>query len=508
MKMVQLFLVSVLLLLLNISYSQVEAPSFIADSLDQYIERALKDWQIPGVAVVVVKDGKVAFKKGYGYLETGKPEKVDENTLFMIASNTKAFTGMAMCMLENEGKCSLDDHVQKYLPDFKMKDPWVAQHLTLTDVMSHRIGMETFQGDFMYWESDLSSDEVVQKFGELTPMYDFRSKWGYCNAGFLVAGKCLEKIAGMPWSQFVRDSIVKPLEMNRTLVTTAELAGAKNLASAHTMVDGKLQVIPHCRIDNLGPAASITSSVNDMSHWLIALLDSGRYNGKHVIPFTAIRKSQYPNSIERRARHPFNTSHYVLYSLGWELRDYEGKEIVAHTGGVDGFVTSVTILPEEHLGIVVLTNTDANGFYEALKWEIIDAYLGLPYRDYSGFYLERYKFMWKMDADQLASWRDTVAMKLPLPLKASKLEGAYSHEVYGKATLTAKKDYLELTFEHHPELTGKLEYIGNDRFLCTYSSPLWGIKVFPFKIEDGKVKSFTLSVADFLEFTTYEFVKD
>jgi CubicO group peptidase (beta-lactamase class C family) len=185
-------------LIFDFAVAQNEVPSFISDSLDSYVERALTNWQIPGVALLVVRNGQVVVQKGYGYLEMDKPEKVDENTLFMIASNTKAFTGTAMCMLETEGKCSLDDRVQKYLPGFTMKDPWVAQHLTLADVMSHRIGMETFQGDFMYWESDLSSDEVIEKFGMLTPMYDFRTKWGYCNAGFLVAGECLEKISGEP----------------------------------------------------------------------------------------------------------------------------------------------------------------------------------------------------------------------------------------------------------------------------------------------------------------------
>jgi CubicO group peptidase (beta-lactamase class C family) len=488
--------------------AQTSVPAFITDSLDSYVERALAEWQIPGVAILVVKDGQVIVQKGYGFLESGKPEQVDENTLFMIASNTKAFTGTAMAILEQEGKCSLDDRVQKYLPGFKMKDPWVAEHITLTDVMSHRIGMETFQGDFMYWESDLSSDEVIEKFGMLTPMYDFRAKWGYCNAGFLIAGKCLEQITGMTWEQFIRDRIVNPLDMKRTLVMTAEIANAENLAAAHTLVNGKLQVIPHCQVDNIAPAASISSSVSDMSHWVIAQLDSGRYNGRQVIPWQAIRKAQYPRSIIRRAWHPFNKTHYSLYGMGWDLQDYEGREIVSHTGGVDGFVTSVTLLPEEKLGVVVFTNTDMNGLYQALKWEIIDAYLGLPYRNYSQTYLQRYMPAFKKEMEMVTSWQDSAKMNLPTPVKLLKFAGKYNHEVYGSANLESKGNYLLLTLEHHPDLTARLEYIGNNRFLCTYSSPLWGIKVFPFVIEDGKVKSFTLSVADFLEFTTYEFVKE
>jgi len=507
MKKRMLFVIG-LILAVGILNAQNKTPSFISDSLDAYIEKALEDWQIPGVAVLVVKDGQVVVQKGFGYLEMGKPQQVDENTLFMIASNTKAFTGTSIAILEHEDKCSFNDPVQKYLPDFTMKDPWVAQHLTLTDALSHRIGMETFQGDFMYWESDLSSEEVIEKFGKLEPKYDFRAQWGYCNAGFLIAGECLEKITGSSWEQFMHDRIIDPLEMNNTLVMTAEVPGAANMASAHTLVDGKLEVIAHCQIDNIAPAASISSSVSDMSHWITALLDSGRYNGKQVIPWQAIRNTQYPRSFSRKARHPFNAAHYTLYGLGWGLGDYEGREIVSHTGGVDGFVTSVTLLPEENLGVVVLTNTDMNGFYQALKWEIIDTYLDLPYRNYSQAYLKRYLPAFQRELDRVNSWRDSVAMQLPLPVKLSKFKGSYKDEVYGNAKLKAKDGYLQMTLEHHSNLTAKLEYIGNNRFLCTYSHPLWGIKVFPFVIEDDNVKSFTLSVADFLEFTTYEFVKD
>ncbi len=487
-------------------FSQV--PAFITDSLAIYTEKALKDWQIPGIAVLVVKDGQVVVSEGFGYLEDGKPEKVDANTLFMIASNTKAFTGTAMAMLEAEGKCSMDDKVTKYLPEFTMKDPWAAEHATLTDIMSHRMGMATFQGDFMYWESDLTSGEVMEKFGKLTPSYDFRTKYGYCNAGFLVAGKCIEKISGMPWDEFIRTRITGPLEMNRTLVLTSETKNAANLSSAHTLVDGKLIVVPHCQIDNIAPAASISSSVNDMSHWVMALLDSGNYKGREVIPYKAIRKAQTAQFIVRPTRHPFNRAHYSLYGLGWDIMDYEGREIVSHTGGVDGFVTSVALIPEENLGVVVLTNTDMNGFYQALKWEIIDAYLDLPYRNYSQFYLKRYKQAFEGQWALESAWRDTVQMLLPSSLNLKKFEGTYRNDVYGTATLKAHKNALYLSLEHHSDLTARLEHLSGDRFLCTYSRPLWGIKVFPFTIEGGKVKSFILSVADFLEYTTYEFVKE
>lgn len=482
-------------------------PLFIKDSLNNYINNALERWQIPGVAVLVVKDGNIVVAKGYGVKELGTNDKVDENTLFMIGSNTKAFTGTALAILEQEGKLKLEDKVVKYLPDFRMKDDWVTTHLNLLDIVSHRMGYETFQGDFMYWTSDLSADEVIQKFGMLTPKYDFRTKYGYTNAGYAVAGKVIEKVSGLKWEDYLKEKIFLPLNMNRTTALSTDFAKSDNIAKPHTFVDGKMSVISIQNIDNLAPCGSIGSSINDMSHWIIAQLDSGKYNNQNVIPFSAIQKTRQLLSIERRIKHPYNTTHYSLYGMGWAFQDYEGREIVMHTGGVNGFVTSVTLIPEEKLGIVVLTNTDQNAFFQSLKWNIIDAYLGLPYRNYdSTFYAGVIKSR-ERNEKWLKEIRDSVAMNLKTDLNLSDFEGKYFHDVYGFAELKKVNDLLELTLEHHSKLKGKLEYVGNNRFLCTYSDPTYGVKVFPFEIEDGKVKSFNLYVDDFIDYGTYKFVK-
>ncbi len=497
----------ILLLWVSIIVSAQKAPSFVTDSLDNYITNALKIWQIPGVAVCIVKDGKVVLSKGYGVCELGKKEKVDENTLFMIGSNTKAFTGTALAWMAVENKCTLDDKVKKWVPEFKMKDPWVAENATLTDIMCHRMGTSTFQGDFTFFDSDLSSKEIIEKYGKLTPVNSFRTKWGYCNTGFMLAGTALRSISGLSWEEFIRTRIFKPLEMKRSLALISEIKTADNKAAAHTMVEGKLEVIPYGNFDALGPAASICSSVNDMSHWLLALLDSGKYNNKNVIPYDAIMQTREPKSIIGSGYNPFNKTNYSLYGLGWELQDYEGHGLVMHNGGVDGFVTSVTLVPDENLGIVVLTNTDQNYFYEALKLEIMDAYLNLPYRNYSKIYNNYFKRSTARDTYEIKSWRDSVALKPALPLPVSAFEGVYENEVYGAITATKDGNGLKLSFEHHKNLSAKLEYMGNNRFLCTYSQPMFGIKVFPFVITGQQVTSFTLSVADFLEYTTYQFNK-
>jgi len=177
-------------------FSQQSTPSFIKDSIDAYVEKALKEWKIPGISVCVVKDGKIELMKGYGVKEMGTNEKVDENTLFMIGSNTKAITATALAILDKEKKLSLDDKVQKWLPDFKLYDPWVAKEANIRDLLCHRLGFETFQGDFMFFDSDLTTAEMRERFGKLKPLYSYRGKWGYTNAAFMTAGEIIPKVTG------------------------------------------------------------------------------------------------------------------------------------------------------------------------------------------------------------------------------------------------------------------------------------------------------------------------
>lgn len=488
-------------------YSQNPTPSFVKDSLDTYIKTALKTWNIPGVAVAIVKDGKVVLAKGYGKQSIAKPDKVDENTLFMIGSNSKAFTATLLSWLQFDKKCNLNDKVVKWLPNFVMKDPWVNKELSLTDILCHRIGMETFQGDFMYWTSALTKEQVIEKFGKLTPRYSFRSKWGYTNAGFAIAGECIKVISHDSWESNIKKRIFDPLEMNRTRALSVDLPLQQNIATAHTIFLDTLKVIPYPLIDNIAPAGSISSSASDMSHWLICQLDSGKYNGSKVIPYSVIQETRKPRSIIGNSNPIFNHSHFNLYGLGWQLTDYEGRLIVSHTGGVNGFVSSVTLLPEEKLGIVILTNTDQNYLYEALKWEILDSYLKLPYRNYSNLFYGFFKRNAEMEISQFKVAKDTVAMHLKPATDLKNFEGRYTNPVYGYLDISLKGSKLKITFEHHPNLYGVLECLGGNRFLCTYNDPIFGMKILPFKVENNQVKSLKLYVADFVDFTEYEFVK-
>lgn len=495
-------------LLVAAAFAQTDTlPSFIKDSLDSYVNRALAEWQIPGVSVCVVKNGKVAVLKGYGVKEMGTPDKVDEHTLFMIGSNSKAFTATALAMIESDKKLSLDDKVQKWLPDFRLYDPWVAKEANIRDLLCHRLGFETFQGDFMFFDSDLSTAQMREKMAKLKPMYSFRSKWGYTNSAFMTAGEIIPKVTGKTWAAFLEDRIFTPLGMKNTLALAKDILSAPNKATAHTVVLGELKKIPYGRIDAMAPAGSISSSASDMSKWVMMLLGNGKLDGKEIIPRTALAQTWLPHSILGNGGVMFNRGHFSLYGLGWFLEEYEGRKIISHTGGVNGFVTSVTLLPEEKLGIVVLTNTDANGFFEALKMEIRDAYLGLPYRNYHKVAMGMQKSSEERQEKEWNTKKDTVDSKPPTALPLAAYAGVYKHPVYGLMYITAQEGKLVARFEHHQGRFAELGALGGNRFFAVFNDPLYGRKVWPFTVKSGKVSAVTITVADFVEFTPYEFIK-
>lgn len=505
--MKKFFLFSCIVLSLHSSAQNDSVPSFVKDSLDNYVTKALAGWDIPGAAVCIVKNGKVVLMKGYGVKEIKGADNVDENTLFMIGSNTKAFTATALAMLDAEKKISLDDPVTKWIPQFKLDNKAAGEQAIVRDLLCHRIGFKTFQGDFTYWTSNLSRAEVIEKMGHIKATYPFRTKWGYTNAAFLAAGEIIPKATGMQWEDYLKEKIFTPLGMTNTLALSKDFPNAANKCSAHTMANGKLIKIPFCSIDNLAAAGSIGSSVNDMSHWVMAQLNNGNFNGKQVIPSAAIAQTWFPHSILGNGGKQFNSGHFSLYGLGWFLEEYCGKKIVSHTGGVNGFVTSVTLIPEEKLGIIVFTNTDQNSFYEALKWEIADAYLGKPYRNYSKLYLDFYTGQKNKDEKEEKKMQDSVALKLNPSLVISNYCGTYFNDVYGNMSVVQEDGELKMKFSHHPTMYAKLEALGNNRFYASFSDPEFSKAIFPFTVENGKVISVTVKVADFIEYNPYEFKK-
>jgi len=506
-------ILSALLLFLSLttlSFAQhIDRSKFVKDSLDFYINRALTNWRIPGAAVCIVKDNKVVMMKAYGIKELGQPDKVDINTLFMIGSNTKAFTATSLAILQTQGKLNLDDKVTKYLPKFKLENKPAGEMAVIRDLLCHHLGMQTFQGDFTFYNTNLSREDVIKKLGELKAAYPFRTKWGYTNAAFLTAGQIIPVASGKPWEIFVRENIFAPLGMINTLALSADLPKSYNRTVPHTLIEGRLAPIPYAQIDGLAPAGAISSSINDMSKWVLALLNDGKVGPRQVIPLAAIKATREPQDIVGEVHHLNGESGYDLYGLGWFLEQYAGHDLVMHTGGVNGYVSSVTLAPQDHLGIIVLTNTDQNEFYEALKWEILDAYFKLAYRDYSDTFLAGFK---REEAKQDAidkKLRDTVALLHPTALPLEQYTGKYVNDIYGHLEVTTGEgNNLEMRFEHHPRMFANLKPLGGNRFYVTFSDPTLGKAVFPFYVQNGKVTGVKVKVADFVEYGAYEFKKE
>jgi len=483
--------------------------AFVQDSLDTYIKREMKSWQIPGLAIAIVKDGKVVVSKGYGVRDVNHPnELVDENTLFQIASNSKAFTATSVALLAFQKRLSLDDKVSRWMKDFQLKDPLATADIRVRDLLCHRLGFETFQSDFFNWGGNQTRKEIITNLRNVDAVYPFRSHYGYCNAGFLTAGELIPLVTDTTWDDFLRYHFFQPLNMTHTSTTWSTINTDKNACKAYTLVDDKLVVMPYVNVDNLGPAASINSCVNDLSHWLLMQLDSGRYDGKRIFPFAVLQNTRTSNTVVHDQNNPaFPSKHFQTYGLGWFLEDYEGKKIISHDGGANGFVTTTCFIPELHLGIVVLTNTDQNSLYGALRQQIIDAYLGKTAINYSQYYLKRSKLEALKTNKQKHVWQYAMEQhnKPALDLKA--YTGNYQNPVYGLIDITEEKGELVIHFSHHRTLKGNMQYLDKETFLCTYSDPEYGVEEFPFTEKDGKVVSVTVKVNGFIDFMPYEFTK-
>lgn len=508
MKKLYLLLIGVIIVTSVAQGQKVDRSKFISDSLENYINRALTNWRIPGVAVCIVKDNKIVIMKGFGIKELGLNNKVDENTLFMIGSNTKAFTATALAMLQTQGKLSLDDKVTKYLPEFKLDNKFAGDEAIIRDLLCHRIGFRTFQGDFTFYNTDLTRDQVIQKMSLVKAAYPFRTKWGYTNSAFLTAGQIIPKVTGKPWEIYLRENIFAPLGMINTLALTSDITRSLNRTVPHTLVNGQLAAIPYSQLDGLAPAGAISSSVNDMSKWVLAQLNDGKVGQRQVIPVAAIEATRQPQDYVGTVTYLTGETGYELYGLGWFLQNYGNRQIVSHTGGVNGYVSSVTMIPKEHLGIIILTNTDMNYFYEAMKWDIIDAYLRQPFRDYNQKYLANFKAQQQADYEQDKKIRDTVALNHPPALLPAQYTGKYVNELYGSMTITqGTGNDLEIRFEHHPKMYAHLQPLGGNRFYVTFSDPILGKAIFPFTVVNGKVVSARVKVADFVEYDPYDFKK-
>lgn len=481
------------------------AQNFIKDSLDTYINREIVRWNLPGLAIAIVKDGKVIHIKGYGYSNVIKKTPVTENTEFQIASNSKAFTGTSLALLEYYGKLKLDDKVKKYLPYFQMHDDYLTENITIRDLLSHRIGYETFQSDLLNWASTKTRKELVENMANITPKFGFREKYGYCNMGFVTAGEIIPAVCDTTWDDYLKVHYFSPLGMIRTETRYQNFIMSPNASKAYTLLNGAVFEITPSKVDNIGAAGSITSNVNDLSKWVMMQLDNGKYNGKQIVPAKVIQETRISNTIvngRSRKGHNFST-----YGLGWFMEDAFGKKIVQHDGGANGFLSKTVLIPEENLGYVILTNSDGQYFYDALSQQIINDLNKQPYTNISATYYQNFKKGYEEDQLAINKLKSEAAAYKASPDTYKKIAGIYSSKAYGKIAIEAKNGFAEVSFEFHPQYKGKLRFKSADKIVVEYDDATsLGVKELKYE-EKGASSTIEIKVSEFIDMDTYIFTK-
>ena len=434
------------------------------DGFDAYVAKGMKEWRVPGIAIGVVHGDSIVLLQGYGVRTIGKPDPVTPHTLFAIASDTKAFTGVLMGMLADSNRVHWDDHVSAYLPDLQLADPYVTRELAIRDLLTHRAGLA--RADLLWTAGyPYSTSEMLHRLRYLKPSWSVRTHYGYNNLMYGAAGEVIARASGMPWADMLRTRIFQPLGMTCSNTSVTQLPANGDVATPHAYVDSAVHVEKYTNIDAIPAAGAINSCAADMVKWLAFQLDSGRVNGKRLISETNFRETHTPQLAIRlsdayRKMNP--ATHLRSYAIGWVVQDYHGREMLSHAGDLSGMAAMTGMLPEERLGVVVLSNLEGQALRESLMYKIFDLYLHVPPKDWS--------------AENLAEARhdDSVAAKRERDLDAKRVKGThpslpleryvgtYTDSLYGPATVRMEKGHLVLDVA--PKVVGDLEHWQYDTF--------------------------------------------
>lgn len=437
-----------------------------SSQIDSLVDRALMTTPSVGIAVAVVKDGKIIHSKGYGLRSLKDEKKVDENTLFAIASNSKAFTSAALAILVDEGKLNWEDKVINYIPEFKMYNDYVTANFSIVDLLTHRSGLGLGAGDLMIFPdgSNFTVDDVLNSFQYQKPVSGFRTKYDYDNLLYIVAGEVVARVSEMKYTDFIQEKILEPLEMSNSVSVYTSLELDANLAVPHDSEGEQIKPLSTYESEILAAAGGIYSSVQDMSKWMLMLLNEGKY-GKDLSkglfserqqnemwkPHTNLRFTTIPN--------PRTKQHFSAYGLGWFIIDKQGKIVIYHTGGLPGMLSKTVLVPELNLGIVVLTNSSPGGYsYSSIPETILDSYLDIEKVDWITELSNRAKSNTKQsDSVSTRVWNIVEENKLP-PIDLSNYTGTYKDNWFGEVEITLRNGKLWITSKRSPKLNGEMFY--------------------------------------------------
>ncbi len=447
---------------------------------DAFVESVQKQFDVPGVAVAIVKDGQIVLERGYGVRELGKPARVDAHTMFAIASNTKAFTAAALNMLQDEGKLKTSDRVIDHLPWFRMSDPYVTREMRIRDLLAHRSGLSLGAGDLLYWPTTTySTREVAERLKDVPLTGGFREQYAYDNILFGVAQLVVEEASGMPFKQFLDRRIFQPLGMAETRYNSDDLKPGDNVATGHAKFDFRdLRPVGVTSWRNVSGAGGLYSSVHDIARWMNVQLAGGVYAGSGesakrlfsearqremwtVLTPIPVGKSSVPGLAAM-------TPNFMGYGQGWNLSDYAGERLVWHTGGWPGQVSRLTLVPGETLGVIVLTSGEVGQAFHAITYEALDMMLGRSGNDWLQAYAESFA---KAQGNADEDWRKHVAARdvaSKPSLALAKYAGTYRDPWYGDVLVRQGTKGLEMQFSKTAELLGDIEHWQHDSFIVRW----------------------------------------
>jgi len=467
--------------------------------LDAYYQQALQDWNVPGMAIAIVKDDSVIFAKGYGVLHIKTGGQVDANTVFGIASNSKAYTAAALATLVDAGKIRWEDKVQQYVPYLQLYDPYVTENLTIEDLLCHRVGFKTFSGDLLWYNTTYTRPDIIRRMRYLEPAYGFRDGYGYSNLMFITAGEVIEQVTGKTWENYIKETFFQPLGMSRSYTSVNELKGVQNVASPHGFDDQERPVATtFTPWDNWNPAAGIFTSVNQQAQWMRLQLNRGNYKGKRIFSEEAARQMWTAHNalpVSKQTEEASPSTHFSAAGLGWMLNDYQGRKIIAHGGGHEGMNSRTVLVPEENLGIVILTNSMSSVMAPLANYTL-DQFFGIQNgQDWSRLALDARSAAKKKQAEALAKAPKVKKRPAKPTMDLSAYTGTYNSPLYGEATVTLQDGKLSLQLVPAPALGGTLMHWQHDIFELDWKNDfalLTPTRVRFLVGEDGKIAQMRL----------------
>ena len=412
--------------------------------LDTLADQAMKEWKVPGVAIAVVQDGKVIYAKGYGYRDVEKKLPVTTGTIFPIGSITKSFTALTFAILKDEGKVDWDQPVRNYLPEFEMNDVVASERATPRDLFSHRTGLP--RHDLVWYSSDFSRDDMVGRLRYLKPNKSFRSVYQYNNLTIMTMGYLEGKLTGLGWEGAIRQRIFEPLGMTHSDLSVEEIEKTNDHALPYEFKKDVVTKVPYHNIDAIGPAGSINSSVDDMSRYLTLQLGDGKYGDRRIVSESNLREMHSPQTAIPDPPQAFKLPGlgHFSYGLAWVVTSYRGHNLVWHNGGIDGFYALLSMLPDDHMGVVVLTNLPHGQTPEVLAYSVYDCLLGLdPLPWFDRFKELEAKGKQQEEEGKKNKQTDRKTGTHPSH-NLSDYAGEYENPGYGKIRVNQKRDSLEL----------------------------------------------------------------